>query len=117
MAIAFAAGVHWGPTGLATAWVLAYPAYLGISAWRSLPVIGARVRDLAEAVAPPLLAAIAMALAVALIDRALPPLAPPPRLAILTGAGAVTYGLWLLLFARQTVRDLLRLVRMRRATA
>lgn len=115
LAAAFAIGVRWGPVGLAIGWIAAYPLYLGISAWRALPVIGANVRDLAEAIAAPLLASVAMALIVALVDHALPPLAPPFRLAILATTGVAAYGAWLALFARQTVRDIVGLVRMRRA--
>ncbi|MDQ2878175.1 MAG: lipopolysaccharide biosynthesis protein [Pseudomonadota bacterium] len=110
LAIAFLAGVRWGATGLATAWIVAYPVYLGISLWRSLPVIGARLRDVAEAVAPALIAAIAMAIGVTLIDRALPPLGPSARLIVLMAAGAAIYGGWLLAFARDTVRDLIAIV-------
>lgn len=115
LATAFAIGVRYGPTGLAIGWIAAYPVYLGISAWRALPVIGANVRDLGHAIAAPLLASVAMALIVALADHALPPLAPPLRLAILAAIGVASYGTWLMLFARQTVRDIVGLVRMRGA--
>lgn len=115
LATAFAIGVRWGPVGLAIGWIAAYPVYLGISAWRALPVIGANVRDLADAIAAPLLASVAMALIVALADHALPPLAPPFRLAILAAIGVAAYSAWLAVFARQTVRDIAGLVRMRRA--
>lgn len=108
---AFAVAVPWGPTGLATAWIVAYPAYLAIASARALPVIGARARDVADAVAPAVLAALAMALAVTLIDRALPPLAEPVRLAALVSAGAAVYAGWLLLFARGTVRAAIATVR------
>lgn len=115
LAIAFAISVRWGPTGLAIGWIAAYPLYLAYAAWRALPVIGATVRDLADAIAAPLLASVAMAAIVALVDDLLPPLAPPLRLAILASVGVATYGAWLSLFARQTVRDLIALIRMRGA--
>jgi O-antigen/teichoic acid export membrane protein len=113
LAIAFLIGVQWGPTGLATAWICAYPVYLGISMVRSLPVIGTNVRNLVDAIAPALLAALAMAMAVAVADRALPPLHPPARLAILVATGGLVYGAWLLIFARQVVRDLVAMIRHR----
>ncbi|GAA0338427.1 hypothetical protein GCM10009087_56130 [Sphingomonas oligophenolica] len=113
LAIGFLIGVRWGPAGLATAWICAYPLYLGISMWRSLPVIGTDVRHVAEAIAPALLAALAMALAVILVDRALPPLHSLPHLAILVAAGGLVYGAWLLLFARQVVRELVAILRHR----
>ncbi|MFN3435929.1 MAG: polysaccharide biosynthesis C-terminal domain-containing protein, partial [Sphingomonas sp.] len=110
LATAFLVGVRWGPTGLAWSWIAAYPLYLAISSWRSLPVIGVSPRALAEAIAPSALAAIAMALVVMLADRALPPLPAPARLAALVAVGAATYGIWLALFARATVRELVALV-------
>ena len=41
----------------------------------------------------------------------------PVRLAVLVPAGGAVYCLWLALFARATVRDLIELVRGRRAPA
>jgi O-antigen/teichoic acid export membrane protein len=111
LTIGFLIGVPWGPTGLATAWICAYPIYLGISMWRSLPVIGTNLRAIADAVAPPLLAALVMALAVVLADHLLPPLAPLPRLAILVTTGGLVYGAWLLAFARPLVRELVAIIR------
>jgi O-antigen/teichoic acid export membrane protein len=108
---AFLVGVHWGPTGMGLAWIVAYPVYLAISAWRSLPVIGARVRDVANAVASPTLAAIGMALVVGLVDRMLPPLVPVLRLSVLVGVGALVYGGWMLVFSRSAVRELVAIVR------
>jgi O-antigen/teichoic acid export membrane protein len=111
LAIAFLFGVNWGPAGLATAWIIAYPIYLGISLWRSLPVIGTNVHAVAEAIAPALLAALGMALAVVLVDDILPPLHPAPRLAILVATGGIVYAGWLMMFARGVVRDLIAIVR------
>jgi len=108
---AFLLGVGHGPTGLAWAWLAAYPLYLAASAWRSLPVIGASVRGVAEAVAPALVAALAMAAAVALVDRALPPLEVHLRLAVLVATGAASYGAWLALFARRMVAEILATLR------
>jgi O-antigen/teichoic acid export membrane protein len=111
LAAGFLVGVNWGPTGLATAWIVAYPVYLGISLWRSLPVIGTSVGALANAIAPALLAALGMALAVVLVDKLLPPLAPVPRLAILVATGGLVYTGWLLVFARSLIRELIAIVR------
>jgi O-antigen/teichoic acid export membrane protein len=115
LAASFLVGVQWGPTGIAAAWIVAYPIYLAVSMWRSLPVIGARLRDVADAVAPPLLAAVAMALVVTLVDHALPPLPPFPRLALLASTGAAVYGLWLVTFSRHVVREIIELIRLRRS--
>ena len=111
LAIGFLIGVQWGVIGLGLAWIAAYPLYLAISLWRAAPVIGVRVRDIAAAIAPPLAAAVAMALVVLLIDRALPPLIPFARLSALVGVGAATYGAWLYVFARSTVDEVITLIR------
>lgn len=110
---AFLVGVRWGPVGLAWSWVAAYPLYLITSTRRSLPVIGASVGDLASAIAPTALAAIGMGVVVTLVDHALPPLGAPVRLIALVTIGALTYGAWLALFARNTVRELIAVVRKR----
>lgn len=113
----FLIGVHWGAPGLAAAWILAYPLYLVTSCRRALPVIGARGRDVAGAIAPPLAAALAMAAIVGLVDRALPPLAPPPRLALLVAAGGAAYAGWLAVFARKRLAELRALLPGRPASA
>lgn len=108
---AFLLGVQWGPVGLAWAWLAAYPLYLGISLWRSLPVIGATFGDVASGVAPPLIGSVAMAVAVRLADLALPPLPPAGRLACLVAVGVLAYVGWLLAFARPLTRELIGAVR------
>ena len=110
---AFAIGVSHGPIGLAWAWLGGYPLYLVVSLRRSLPVIGARPGALAEAVAPAVLAAIAMALALALVDRALPPMVAPVRLALLVAVGGGIYAGWLGMFARGVVVDMVATLRNR----
>ena len=113
LAIGFLIGVQWGVTGLATAWILCYPLYLAISCWRSLPVIGAGIGEVAGAVAPSLAAAMVMAIVVAMVDRGLA-FSPGPRLAVLVATGAGVYVLSLLVFARALVFDTWALIRDRR---
>lgn len=108
---AFAIGVRWGATGLATAWLVAYPLYLALSSWRALPVIGVSAFELSRGLVPPIAAATAMALVVASVDRALPPLSPVPHLALLVAAGALAYTAALLVFARPLVREMVALIR------
>lgn len=115
LTIGFIVGVRWGPTGLALAWLAGYPLYLADSARRALPVIGARATDVAAAIAPAAIAALGMALAVAILDRALPALAVQLRLAALVGAGAACYLGWLATFARPTLRLMTDVVRRRQA--
>jgi len=76
-------------------------------------VIGVAPLALIRAVAPAAIAAAAMAGVVRLVEALLPPLAPPVQLAILVGVGAATYGSWLALFARGTVRELIAILRKR----
>ncbi len=107
----FLVAVRWGATGLAAAWIVTYPIYLGFSLWRSMPVIGTDLRALADAISPALLAALAMAIGVGLLDRALTPLPAWPHLGILVAAGGFLYAGWLALFARGVVRELVAVVR------
>lgn len=110
LALAFLVGVRWGPVGLAWSWIAAYPLYLLASTWRALPVIGVAAGDLARAIAPSAVAAIGMAVVVIVVDRMLPAWPPALHLAVLVATGAATYGVWLALFARATVRELVAMV-------
>ncbi|MBB3912529.1 lipopolysaccharide biosynthesis protein [Sphingomonas desiccabilis] len=112
--IAFLVGVRHGVMGLAAAWLATAPLYLALCAWRTLPVIGVRAGALASAVSQPLLGSVGMALAVLLVDRLLPPLAPLLRLAILVPAGALIYAGWMLTFGRGLLAEALALARSRR---
>ena len=58
-------------------------------------------------------AALAMGLAVMLVDRELPPLAPLPRLAMLVAVGGASYAALLFAFARETLAGAIALVRNR----
>ncbi len=111
--VAFLIGVQWGLPGLIAAWFAAYPLYLAICTWRTLPVIGVKLRTLAESIAPPVLAAMAMGLVVGLADHLLPGMAPVARLGLLILIGGATYGVMLLLFARTMLVEVIALVRNR----
>ncbi|OWK27768.1 lipopolysaccharide biosynthesis protein [Sphingomonas mucosissima] len=112
LGVGFLLGIRWGLIGIASAWIICYPVYLAISCWRSLTVIGATFGELAAAIAPPLMAATAMAAVVGAVDHlaTLPPLA---RLILLIAVGGATYAAWLVIFARQLVRETIALVRNR----
>lgn len=114
MPVTFLVAAQWGIAGIAWAWLAAYPLLLALSATRSLPVIGIGAGAFARAIAPPVLASAGMALAVAAIDRALPALPQAARLALLVASGGLIYCLWLRLFARETIDDLIQLVRGRK---
>lgn len=110
MPAAYFAGVQYGVAGLAAAWLLSYPLLTAASAAWSLPIIGIRGGTLITALRAPVLAGIAMALGVMLLDRALPELPQPWRLATLVAAGGAIYGGWLLAFARDRIDEVLALV-------
>ena len=108
---AYVVGVQWGITGLCVSWLIAYPLYLSISIWRSLPVIGLSARALFDAISSSALAAISMAIIVTLVDRTLPPMVPALRLVVLVSVGAAAYGGWLALFARGVLGEVASVVR------
>ena len=111
LAAAFLVGVRYGPTGLAIGWIAAYPVYLAISLWRSLPIIGATIGSVARAILPSLVAALMMAGVVAAVDGWLPPMAPPLHLALLAGLGALVYVGGLAIVARPILREVVAMVR------
>ncbi|MBC6435733.1 lipopolysaccharide biosynthesis protein, partial [Nostoc sp. HG1] len=95
LAVAFLIGVRWGPMGLASAWVAAYPLYLGVSLWRSLPVIGASFASVGRGVVQPVLGSIAMALIVVGVDLHIAWPTMFVRLAALGSVGVAAYAAWL----------------------
>ena len=111
MPLAFVVGVGWGAPGMALAWLAAYPLLTAVSARWMLPAIGVRGRELVAAVAPPALAAVAMALVVAMIDRWIGGPTPALRLALLVAAGVSAYAGWLALFARDRLGEAAALLR------
>ena len=103
--MSFAVGIAWGITGLSIAWMAGMAALTLVTAFRSIPVIGVSWHALGRAIAPGLLAALAMGVVVVLIDGVLPALSPPLKLLAMAGLGAGTYAVLLWLFARNTVHE------------
>ena len=95
---------------LAAGNLLGYPLLTAITAAWSLPTIGVTARQLTSALGAPVLAGLAMAASVLLLDRALPDLHVAVRLALLVTAGGAVYGCWLLVFARERIGEVLGLV-------
>ena len=116
MTLGFAAGVRWGAAGIAAAWLVGYPALTAVTAAWSLPAIGARARELGGAVLPPVLAGVAMALAVTIVDSFAASVPPLPRLLMLIAAGGAVYLGWLTAFARPRLAEVLDLLRRREQT-
>ncbi|MCC2978166.1 lipopolysaccharide biosynthesis protein [Sphingomonas sp. PL-96] len=111
--VAFLVGARYGIAGIAAAWIVAHPILLAIVAARALPVLGVPPGRYLRAIAPPVLAAAAMALLVFATDGALPVLPPVARLSLLVAVGAVTYLGALVLFAPASVREAIAMVRAR----
>ena len=117
MPLAFLWGLQWGLIGLAWAWVGGMAVLLAATILISLPAIGVGKRALAAAIAPGLIASLAMAAAVAALDSLLSPLGDGVRLALLVPTGMALYAGLLFLFARPIVDEMLAMMRPRRAAA
>lgn len=111
MPACFLIGVRFEATGLALAWLFGAPALTAVTAAISLPVIGIRPRALMEAIFPGLLGTAAMLAIVVLLDFYLSPaLSAAVRLALLVLTGALSYGAWMMCFARSSLPELRGLV-------
>jgi len=113
----FMIGSHFGPIGMATAWLMATPVLVLISSTLSLPVIGLSWRQLGSAIAPPLLAALCMGAVVTGLDRLLPPMLPVSRLGILISTGVIAYAGFVALVARPLAERALAALRGNRPPA
>ncbi len=102
----FLIGVEAGPWGLVAAWWIGAPALLAFTWSLTLPQIGVRWRALATALAPSVFATAAMAAAVMTVRALLPSMPAPLALAVLGGTGAATYLAALMVFARETVGEI-----------
>ena len=111
---AYLVGLHWGATGLAYAWLLAFPVLPLFTFSQARGTLGITLRQLAAAVAPGLLASAAMALAVLALARAIPLAAAWQRLGLEVGFGAACYAGLLLVFSRATLLELVGLALRRR---
>lgn len=101
--------------GIALAWLLGYPLLTAITAHWSLPIIGATKRQLLAALWPPVLAGGVMIGAVSAVDMATDSLGQALRLVLLVATGGVSYGLVMLLFAPDRLREVLDYARRRKA--
>lgn len=115
MPAAFLIGIRHGASGLAWAWLIGYPLFAIVTVWMAGALVDLKVRALLSAIVPGASAAILMAAMVLLADMALPPMPPPARLLLLAASGAAIYAALLLFLSRETVRELIALVRGRGA--
>ena len=101
--------------GIALAWLLGYPLLTAITAHWSLPIIGATKRQLLATLWPPVLAGGLMIGAVSAVDMATDSLGQALRLVLLVATGGVSYGLVMLLFAPDRLREVLDYARRRKS--
>jgi O-antigen/teichoic acid export membrane protein len=101
MTAAFLAGIGGGITGIALAWVAAYPVVFLITARRCLRTLRLPVRLFLREMQFPFLAGLAMLCSLLAARRALAPLQPLTLLASLIGLGAAVYAGLVLVFRRE----------------
>lgn len=89
--LAFYVGVQWGPSGLATAWLVAAPIAFLANFPRLARALGICIRRILESVRAPLVAGPVMFAAVAFVRVSTPALTDAARLALLIGVGAGVY--------------------------
>lgn len=117
MPAAFLIGIQFGTTGLACAWAIAFPLLTLVTIRMAGAPMGVGFADMGQAALPAVASAALMAGVVLLVDAMLPPLAAPVRLAVLVAAGGLSFGAILFGLARDTARDLLRLLGRKNAPA
>jgi O-antigen/teichoic acid export membrane protein len=112
MSAAILVGVQHGLVGLCLAWVIAYPGVFAVMTWRSLRTLEASAGQFLGRSAFPAVAGVLMALGVMGLREMLGPHgASALRLCALVAWGVLLYGGLVLLFQRNTVRELLAVAR------
>jgi O-antigen/teichoic acid export membrane protein len=114
MPLAFVVALRWGATGLAWAWVLAFPVVPLFAFLRARGPLAITAAQLGAAIAPGLGAAAAMALPIYALSAELAGWASWSRLLVLVIAGGLTYGAILYIVSRATLLELVALVVRRR---
>lgn len=102
-----------GAPGLVTAWHIAAPILLAVTLALTLPAVGARLRDLAAALLPTMVACAVMALAVLAMESRIGALPAPLQLGLLSAVGAAVYFVTLWRFWPQLLRDSWAMLRQR----
>lgn len=103
----YVGGKLYGVGGVAWAWIIGYPIIMFPAFRIVFKVTGIRVREYLATLWPPMLGSAIMGAVVLLLrDRVTRGMADMPALAIESGAGAVTYGLFLLVSQRHRLKTL-----------
>jgi O-antigen/teichoic acid export membrane protein len=116
MPSAYLIGSQWGVIGFAWGWVGGMALLTGITVTLSGRIVGLRLGALAQAIIPPLGAALVMAAGVALLLRGLRPLPELAALTMAVVAGVTLYCGALRLIAPERLTEALRFVRHRGET-
>ena len=113
MPLAYLAGLQWGMTGLAFAWLVGFPLLPLAIYLQARKLLGIDARGLAGALAPALLASIGMALVVMAFSQQMQAIPVWQRLLAEIAVGGAAYVLMLLVVSRDTLREVLSLIRQR----
>ena len=113
MPLAYLAGLQWGMTGLAFAWLVGFPLLPLAIYLQTRKLLGIDARGLAGALAPALLASIGMALVVMAFGQHMQAIPVWQRLLAEIAVGGAAYVLMLLVVSRDTLREVLSLIRQR----
>ncbi len=112
MPIAFLIGSHWGTTGIAAAWLLAYPIIIAPVYYRTFQKTGTTAKEYLRILLPSINASIVMAIVLfgirAIMSAKIRALW---GLSLLTIVGAATYSSVLLVFYRERVGHLMRTIK------
>ena len=112
MPTAFIIGSRWGTTGIAAAWIVAYPFVTTPLYWAVFRRIEMPVASYLRALWPAVSSAAVMAAAVAAVGEVIPPeWGPAPRLAGKVITGMIAYGLTMMIFHAQRVREIRQMLR------
>ncbi len=117
MPVCFYVGAAQGPQGLVAAWQIAAPLLLAATLAFTLPAIGARLTDLAAALAPVMLGCGTMALAVMGMAEITAGLAAPLQLGVRTLAGAAIYAGTIGLFWPHILKETWEMLRKKRTAS
>jgi O-antigen/teichoic acid export membrane protein len=112
MPIAFLIGSRWGASGIAAAWVVAYPPMMAPIYYKAFRKTETRVKEYFSAVTPALSASVIMA-AIILLTRMVAPVGSHSimTLSLLVIAGILSYAGALFIFFRRRVARVVRAVR------
>jgi O-antigen/teichoic acid export membrane protein len=112
--VAFVIGTKWGINGVAVAWVISWPLLYLVVTGQTIQVMGMSVGAYLGCLRHPALASATMALAVYAVQQFTGRGPSPLLLSIECATGAVTYAGYHAVFNRETLRDVLETLKLRK---